>query len=164
MSQVAQNLLIVSASTLTIYVFISIAMRIFSRRQLGQLTAIDLLIIMLLGSSVETAMVHGDASLKAGLVSGTTLFVANYIISHLIRRFKRLGHLCGAGPVLLVHDGQYVEEHLKRFGLTHEDVLHAFRQREHVDLSNVRFAVLEPDGQINVIPREMDASDLDEDS
>ena len=155
MSPIAQNMMIVAGSTLTIYLFLSVSMRLMSRRQLGQLTVLDLLIIILLGSSVETAMVHGDTSLKAGLVSGTTLFLTNYLVSHIMRRSRRFSHICGMGPMLLVHDGKFVEEHLKRVGLTHEDVLHAIRQREQADIKKVRFAVLEPDGQINVIPFEL---------
>ncbi len=151
------KLAIVAVSTVVIYFFLCLSMRLVSRRQLGQLSPLDLLVIVLLGSAVETAMVQGDMSLKAGLVSGTSLLISNYFISRAIRRSKRFGHLCGAGPVLLVHDGKFVEEHLKRIGFTHEDVLHALRQREFADLSNVRFAVLEGDGQINVIPKDMKA-------
>ena len=152
MNDFTQTMLIVAASTLTIYIFLAVSMRLMSRRQLGQLTALDLLIIILLGSSVETAMVHGSTSLKAGLVSGSTLFVTNFIVSRLMRRSKRFGHICGMGPLLLVHDGKMVEEHLRRAGLTHEDVMQALRQREQSRLDDVRFAVLEPDGQINVVP------------
>ena len=155
MSPLAQNLLIVALNTLCIYAFLAISMRVLSRRQLGQLTALDLMVIILLGSAVETAMVHGDTSLRAGLVSGTTLFIANYTVARLIRRSKKFGHLCGTGPVVLVHDGRFVDEHMRRSGLTCEDVMHALRQREHADLSNVRFAVLEADGQIIVIPIDM---------
>ena len=155
MNPTALNLLIVSGNTLIVYVYLAVCIRLFSRRQLGQLTAMDLLIIILLGSAVETAMVHGETSLKAGLVSGTTLFVANRAFVHLMARSRRLSHVCGAGPLLLVHDGNFIEAHLRQVGFSHEDVMHALRQREYEDLSNVRFAVLESDGQVNVIPREM---------
>ena len=151
MNDLTQTLLIVAGSTFSIYIFLSVSMRLMSRRQLGQLTALDLLIIILLGSAVETSMVHGSTSLKAGLVSGTTLFITNYVVTHLMRRSKRFGHICGMGPLLLVHDGKFVEEHLRRTGLTHEDIFHALREREQPSLENVRFAVLEPDGQINVV-------------
>jgi uncharacterized membrane protein YcaP (DUF421 family) len=151
MNPTAQHLLEVAVNTLFIYLFLCVAMRFLSRRQLGQLTALDLMIIILLGSAVETAMVRGDSSLKAGLVSATTLFAANYALTRWVHKSKRFARLCGSGPVLLVHDGKFVEEHLKRFGLTHEDVLHAIREREQADIKNVRFAVLEPDGQINVV-------------
>ncbi len=150
------KLLMIAGDTLAIYAFLAIAMRLLSRRQLGQLSALDLLIVILLGSSVETAMVHGSTSLKAGFVSATVLFVANKLVADALRHSKKFGHICGCGPLILVHDGAFVEEHLKRVGMTHEDIMHAIRTREFADLSNVRFAVLEADGQVNVIPRDMD--------
>jgi uncharacterized membrane protein YcaP (DUF421 family) len=151
MSNQITAMLIVIANTLCVYVFLVVSMRVLSRRQLGQLTALDLLILILLGSAVETAMVHGSTLLRAGFVSATTLFVANRIISGLVAKSRKLSRICGAGPILLVHNGQFVEEHLKRIGLTHEDVIQAIRAREHEEVSEVRYAVLEPDGEINIV-------------
>lgn len=146
-------MLVVAGSTLCIYIFLAICMRIFSRRTLGQLTALDLLILILLGSSVETAMVHGSTLLRAGFVSATTLFIANKLISMALFRSKKFSRLCGSGPILLIQNGQFIEEHLKRVGLTHEDVMEGIREREHADIEEIRFAVLEPDGEINVVSR-----------
>ena len=148
------SMLIVAGNTLCIYLFLIVAIRILGRRQLGQLTALDLLVLILLGSAVETAMVHGSTLLRAGFVSATTLFIANKILSEFVNKSKRLSRACGNGPILLVHDGMFVEEHLKRVGLTHEDVLQSIRAREHADLSTVRFAVLEADGEVNVVARD----------
>src|SRR5438094_859019 len=97
-------------------------------------------------------MVHADTSLPAGLVSASVLLCTNRLLSRLYCRSKRLRHLTG-GPVLLVHDGQLVEEHLRRAGLTEADVLEALREREQADIHNIRFAVLEMDGEITVVPR-----------
>ena len=159
MNSQVSSMLIVAGNTLFIYIFLIVAMRILSRRQLGQLTALDLLILILLGSAVETAMVHGSTLLRAGFVSASTLLVANRFISALASKSKKLSRVCGAGPILLVHKGQFVEEHLKRVGLTHDDVLQAVRAREHADISDVRFAVLEPDGEINVVGTESPSID-----
>lgn len=52
---------------------------------------------------------------------------------------------------MLVHNGKYVEECVKRAELSEEDVLHAIRQREQSDIATVRFTVLEPEGEINVV-------------
>src|SRR5215469_14180286 len=71
------SLAVVSACTAGIYLFLVVLLRLFGRRQLGQLTIIDLLVVLLLGSAVETAMIHGDVSLWAGLVSATTLLGVN---------------------------------------------------------------------------------------
>lgn len=143
---------IIAGNTLAIYLFLIVAMKILSRRQLGQLNALDLLVMILLGSAVETAMVHGSTLLRAGFVSASTLLVANRLLSHVTSRSKRMRRFFSPGPVLLVHDGRFIEEHLNRMGLTHEDVLQAVRAREHADLAEIRFAILESDGEINVVP------------
>lgn len=146
------SLLQVALQTTVIYLYLVVALRILGRRQLGQLTVIDLLVVILLGSAVETALIHGDTSLKAGLLSASVLMVLNKALSKLFLRSKKWRHLVGCGPTLLVHDGEFVCEHLKQIGFTEEDVMAGLRQRGYSDLKGVRFAVLETDGTINVIP------------
>src|SRR5439155_6388166 len=58
----------VAGQTAVIYLCLVVAMRLVGRRQLGQFTVLDLVIILVMGSAVETAMIHGDTSLRAGLV------------------------------------------------------------------------------------------------
>jgi uncharacterized membrane protein YcaP (DUF421 family) len=62
-------------STAAIYLFLVGALRLLSRRQLGQLTVIDLVVVLVLGSAVETSMIHGNTSLPVGLASAVTLLV-----------------------------------------------------------------------------------------
>ena len=145
-------LLPVLGHTCAIYFFLIMMMRLFSRRQLGQLTVIDLVMIILLGSAVETAMVNANTTLIAGLVCASTLMLLNALFARIVFRSKRLRHVVANGPILLVHDGQFVETHLRRIGFTHDDVLQALRAREYADIAKVRFAVLETDGEVNVIP------------
>jgi uncharacterized membrane protein YcaP (DUF421 family) len=144
-------LLPVILHTSVIYTFLIFMLRFASRRQLGQLTAIDLVVIILLGSAVETAMVNGNTTLPAGLACATTLLLMNKLLSRLLLRSRRLRHLVANGPMILVHDGKFVDEHLRRAGLTREDIMEALREREEGDVSRVRFAVLEMDGTINVV-------------
>jgi uncharacterized membrane protein YcaP (DUF421 family) len=142
----------VALHTVAIYLFLITMLRLVGRRQMGQLTVVDLVIIILLGSAVETAMVNGNVSLPAGMVCAGVLLLLNRALSALFARSHRLRHLAFGGPVLLIHDGLFVEEHLRRAGLTEADVLEALREREEADVSCIRFAVLETDGTINVVP------------
>jgi uncharacterized membrane protein YcaP (DUF421 family) len=143
----------VAGSTAVIYAFLIAGVRLLGRRQLGQLTVIDMIVILILGSAVETAMIHGDTSLPAGLVSMSTLMAMNFILTLAFARSKRLRHLIGGGPMLLVHDGEPVEEHLKRAGMSHDDLLEALRGPGYRDLADIRFAVLETDGTVSVVPK-----------
>lgn len=147
MSQMPQ----VALSTLAIYLFLVFALRILGRRTLSQLSAVDLVVIILLGSAVETAMVQASTSFRVGLVSALTLLIANRLIAIATTRWKPLRHLAGGSPVLLVNNGQLILPNLNRFGFTEQDVLQALREREIGCIEDVRFAVLEVDGRINVI-------------
>ena len=152
MADTAVSLTIVAGSTTVIYLFLILLLRVFGRRQLGQLTTIDLIVVLLLGSAVETAMIHGNLTLPAGLTSAATLLVLNKLLTVVFLRSKRLRHLVGGGPVLLVHDGKLVADHLRRVGMTPADVAEAIRGRGYEDLRRVRFAVLETNGEVTVVP------------
>ena len=145
------SLSIVAACTACVYLFVVVLLRIFGRRQLGQLTVLDLIVILLLGSAVETSMIHGDLSLPAGLTSAATLLVLNRAMTVTFLRSGRWNHLVNGGPILLVHHGSVIEEHLRRVGLTQDDLEEGLRSRGYPDTSTVREAVLETDGSISVI-------------
>jgi uncharacterized membrane protein YcaP (DUF421 family) len=138
-----------------IYLFLIAAFRLVGRRQLAQLTVIDLVVLIVLGSAVETAMIAGNTSLAAGIISAATLLGVNRLLTRLSLRSKRWRNLVVGGPVLLVDHGHIVEEHVRRAGLTEADVLEAIRERGQDRLDAVKFAVLEAGGSINVVP--MDA-------
>jgi uncharacterized membrane protein YcaP (DUF421 family) len=150
-SPTAAILVVVAACTAGIYLFLITLLRLAGRRQLAQLSALDLVVVLLLGSAVETAMIHGDTSLLAGLVSAATLLVLNRLLSLLFLRSSRLSHLVNGGPILLVHDGRVLDSHLARAGLTTPDLAAALRARGYEGPAGVVEAVLETDGSISVV-------------
>ncbi len=140
-------------NTTVIYAFLIVAIRLIGRRQLGQLSSLDLLILILLGSSVETAMVRASTSLKVGIVSATTLLILNKLLTVGMTKSKKMCRLLGAGPVLLVYDGHFLDENLRRLGMTEDDVIEAIRERECGNVRELRYAVFEANGEINVVYR-----------
>ena len=139
------------ASTAALYLFLVVVLRVLGRRQLGQLTVIDLVVVLLLGSAVETAMIHGNTSLPVGLASAGTLLVVNRVLTLAFLRSRRFSNLVNGGPVLLVHDGQVLDEHLVRVGMTQADLFEALRSRGFTGPHGVRAAVLETDGTVSVV-------------
>ena len=123
------TLVIVAGTTAVIYLFLITLLRLFGRRELAQLSVLDRIVVLLLGSAVETSMIHGDLSLPAGLVSAGTLIVLNKLLSLVFLASPRLSHLVNGGPVLLVHNGKVLDSHLRRGGLTRDDLGAALRGR-----------------------------------
>ncbi len=143
----------VVANTFVLYLFVMLAFRLVGRRQITELTPAELVVVMLLGSAVETSLVAGNKSLAAGLASAATLFVANRGFSAVVRRSMRLREVLLGKPVLLIHNGKLNAKRAAEIGLTEEDVRQAIRKRGFADFGEVRFGVLEVDGDISVVPR-----------
>lgn len=148
------SLLTVAGQTLAIYLFLVVGLASLGRRLTTQLTSLELIVLLILGSAVETAMVARNTSLPAGLVSAATLLLANALLTALLRRSSTLRRWIVRGPILLVHDGRIIRSHLSRAGLTDAEVLEAVRERGYASLDQIRYAYLETDGSVGVIPGE----------
>lgn len=143
----------ISGATLAIYLFLIVLLRVLGRRQLAELTVVDLVVLLCLGSAVETAMIRGDLSLEAGLVSAATLLIVNRLLAIAVLKSKRARRLVMGAPTLVIHDGAILAANARRAGLTEADIIEACREREVGRIVDVRFAVVETDGSITVVPR-----------
>jgi len=143
---------VAAGCTAVLYLFLVVAMRLFSRRQLGQLTVIDLAVVLLLGSAVETAMIHGNTSLAVGLTSAATLLLLNKLMTMVFLRWQRLRQLVNGGPMLLAKDGALIDEQLHQIGMTAADVSEGIRSQGYETLERTKFVILETDGTFSVIP------------
>ncbi|MHB8635800.1 MAG: DUF421 domain-containing protein [Fimbriimonadaceae bacterium] len=139
-------------STAVVYVWLILMLRFVGRRELTQLAPADVLLIVLLGSAVETSMVGASTVLRFGLASAVTLFIANKAITVLFRRYPTLRKVVGGQPILIVHDGEIIRSRTRRMGLSDQAIIEALHEREQCQLAECRFAVFEPDGEINVVP------------
>lgn len=135
-----------------VYVFIVFAFRFTGKRQVGQLTPFDLVVLLLIANVVQNAVIGNDNSLGGGLIGGITILALNYGFVEVTYRSKRARRLLEAQPTLLIHNGRILEENLRRERVTHDDLLTALRRNGVVEPSKVRFAVLEENGGISVVP------------
>jgi uncharacterized membrane protein YcaP (DUF421 family) len=146
------ELITVAWHTFAIYLFLVVALRLAGRRPVTQITFVELVVITILGSSVETAMVAANTSLPAGIVAATVLLLANRLLAVALGRWRWLRRVILGGPVILVHDGALHISNLRHVGLTPADVESAIRERGYPGLEAVRYAILEIDGSVGVIP------------
>ena len=135
-----------------VYLFLLVAFRLTGKRQVGQLTPFDLVVLLVISNIVQNAMIGNDNSVLGGLIGATTILVLNYGIVELTFRFKRLRRLVEAHPTLLIHDGKILHDNLRAERLTLDDLQAALRRAGVADPTRVRFAVLEESGGISVVP------------
>ena len=139
------------ARTSIVYLALLVGIRLTGKRQVGQLTPFDLLLLLLLSNAVQNAMVGPNTSVWGGLIAAATLFALNGIVAASARRSKTAARLVEGTPTLLIRGGTVLEENLAREGVTRDDLLRALREHGIDDLGVVRIAILEVDGSISVL-------------
>ena len=75
---------------LIVYFFLLVAFRVVGKRELGQMTPFDLIVLLTISNVLQNAMIGPDNSLIGGLIGGMTLFCANGLIARLSLRYPRL--------------------------------------------------------------------------
>lgn len=137
--------------SISVYFFMTLALRIFGKKELSQLNTADIILILLISNSVQNAMVGPDTSLQGGLIAALVLFAINFIIKKLTRRFKIFGDLLLDKPEILIHDGKLDFKNLSRLDISDEELKEAMREHGIEFFKNVKLAMLEIDGTISII-------------
>lgn len=134
-----------------IYVALLVALRIFGKREVGQFTLYDLVFILLVANALQPAITGPDSSIGGGLVLIVALVATNYAVGRLdnLPRFHRL---FTPAPAVIVRNGRYLEDIMKREGVERDEVEMAMREHGISALKEVQMGVLEPDGTISIVP------------
>ncbi len=136
-----------------VYLFLLIAFRLAGKRQLGQMTAFDLVVLLIISNVVQNALIGNDNSLGGGLLGATVILLLNAGVAWLTFRHKRVERLVEHSPTVLVRHGQILRENLRRERLSLPELRAALRREGMVSLHNVRYVILEEDGHLSVIAR-----------
>ena len=146
--------LVIAAKTTVVYVVLIAGLRLLGKRELGQMSLYDLVLVIILGNAVQNAMINSDNTLGGGLVAAAVLLILNWFLNQFIIHSRLAERFLVGGPVLIVHDGQPVRANMAREGITNEELDAALREHGIDDVSRVHLAVLEADGTISVVPLE----------
>jgi uncharacterized membrane protein YcaP (DUF421 family) len=135
------------------FVVILFLTRIVGRRELGSLEPFDLILLVTIGDLVQQGVTQNDFSLTGMVLAIGTIAVLTVFVSYLPSRFQVLRPVLEGVPTILVDEGNVVEKNLKRHRMTQEEVAAAARLQNVPSLSDVRWAVLETNGQISFIKK-----------
>jgi uncharacterized membrane protein YcaP (DUF421 family) len=138
--------------TIVVYLAILVGLRLSGKREIGQMTVFDLVVLLLISNAVQNAMVGPDTSLTGGILAAVVLLVLNALIARLRLRSPLLRRWVEGTPTLLVLHGEVISQHMRREGIDEESLLAALREHGVAEISAVEMAVLEIDGTISVVP------------
>jgi uncharacterized membrane protein YcaP (DUF421 family) len=127
-----------------VYAFLLVAFRLCGKRQLGQLSAFDLVVLLLISNVLQNAMIGDDNSLSGGIIGAVTILVLNSLVAYLTFRFKRVDR---------VVEHRIIRDNLRRERLGPRDLRAALRHHGGVSRRDIRYAFLEEDGHVSVVTR-----------
>ncbi|MDQ2935597.1 MAG: DUF421 domain-containing protein [Chloroflexota bacterium] len=139
--------------SVTIYLAMVVALRLFGKREIGQFTLFDLVLVLLVANAVQPAMTGPDSSLGGGVLIILTLVVTNRIMAEARRRLPFLRVVLESPPTTIARDGAWLHEAVQQEDIDAEDLETALREHGIASVDEVALAVLEPDGSISVVPR-----------
>jgi uncharacterized membrane protein YcaP (DUF421 family) len=138
-----------------VYLFLMVVFRIAGRRTLGDLTAFDLVLVLIISEAIQQAMLDNDNSMTNGFLIVLTLVGLNVLMSLIKQRSRTVEKWLDGVPTILVEEGRPFTERMNRARVDVEDVMQAARQLQGLErLDQIRYAVLERTGGITVIPRQ----------
>lgn len=133
-----------------VYVVMLIVIRVLGKRTIGNFTAFDLLVALMLGEVVDE-IIYGDVTMAQGLVAIVVIALCKYLTAWLTYWDHGFNFLLEGKPTEIVRDGEIVRKGLREEVLNEQEVLAALRLKQVSDMREVKVAVMEVDGQVSVI-------------
>jgi uncharacterized membrane protein YcaP (DUF421 family) len=138
---------------IAIYAFLLVLFRLMGKRSMSQVTTFDFLILLVFSEATQQAILGEDFSITHAALVIATLLVLDRGSDYLSWRFPRFRRATESMPVILVANGQVLEEVLRKEHLSVEDVLTAARESQGLErLDQIKWAVLETSGGISIVP------------
>ena|SRR2546421_3262674 len=138
---------------IALFAFILLITRVMGRRELGSLAPFDMILLIVLGDAIQQGLTQDDYSVTGALIAITTLAILQRGVSYLSFRFGTVRRILEGEPVVIVQDGRVIESNLRRERLTRSEVCEEARMQQIDSLDKVKWAVLEPNGNISFIEK-----------
>ncbi|MFP5225898.1 MAG: DUF421 domain-containing protein [Actinomycetota bacterium] len=143
---------------LAIYLFLLFIFRLMGKRTLAQITTFDFVLLLILGEATQQGLIGDDFSVTTALLLIASMVLIEVSFSYLQRWSPRFDRLVDSVPVILMEQGKPFQDRMARSRVTEDEILVAARRAHGLEsLSQVRFAILERDGGISIIPERTNA-------
>jgi uncharacterized membrane protein YcaP (DUF421 family) len=138
---------------IVLFAFMFLLTRIMGRRELSSLEPFDLILLVVLGDSIQQGLTQDDYSITGAVIAVATIAALQVIVSYTSFRFPRARRVLDGDPIVLMQDGEVIERNLKRERITVEELAEQARGQQLASLGDVQWAVFEPNGTISFIPK-----------
>ena len=146
------------------YLFLLFAMRGLGKREFAQLSAQEVILLLVISETLQQAMIGDDFSMTTAVIAAATLMLCSFLTSVISYRFKAVGDALEGDPAVLVHEGKLLRRNMDLERVPIDEIYGEIRRVGLERLDQVKWALLEADGKISVIPRETDSTNPPDDT
>lgn len=136
-----------------LYAFVVFLLRVMGRRELSSLTAVDLVLLIVLGDAIQQGLTQDDYSVTGAVIAVSTIAVMQVGSSYVSYRSTRARRVLEGEPIVIVQDGKLIERNMKRERLTEGDVAEEMRAQQIAKVEDVEWGILESNGTMSFIPK-----------
>jgi len=140
--------------TVAMYLALVVLFRMTGKRALSQVTTFDFILLLIIGEATQQALLGQDYSLTTALLVILTLIGMDIGLSLVKQRSQPITRLLEGVPLVVVDEGRLLRERMNKARIDEEDILTAARKDHGLErLEDVKYAVLERNGGISIVPR-----------
>ena len=138
---------------LAVYLFVYIIFRILGKRSLSEITTFDFVLLLIISETTTDALIGEDYSLMACFIMLSTLVGVDLLLTHTKTKWKWFEKISDGAPLIIVDKGVPLKKRMEKTKVDEEDILEAARILHGLEkMEQVKYAVLEKDGSISIIP------------
>lgn len=134
-----------------VYLFLWFLLRALGKRELTEVTAFELVLLVVLGDIVQQGITQEDMSITGSAVAASTIAMLAVGSSVIAQRFPRTRPVLEGRPSVIVHDGRLVDENLRSLRITVDEVHEAVRKQGYRSLDHLEWVIVEADGKFSFI-------------
>ncbi|MEK0361806.1 MULTISPECIES: DUF421 domain-containing protein [unclassified Pseudomonas] len=137
-----------------IYLVVLVVFRLAGRRTLSELTTFDFVLLLIIGEATQQALLGDDFSIANATLVIVSLVTFDIALSLLKNKSQWFAKLIDGEPMIIVEYGQLLERRVRKARIDENDILEAARHSQGLErIDQIKFAILEKDGKISIIPR-----------
>ncbi|MFS2222392.1 DUF421 domain-containing protein [Pantoea sp. B65] len=138
----------------SMYLVLMVVLKIAGRRTLLEMTSFDLILLLIISEATQQALLGNDFSVTGASLTIVTLVVIDILFGMLKSWMPRLELLIDGGSLILVENGKLLPKRARQAGISEEDILLSARTSQGLErLDQIKFAILEKNGKISIIPQ-----------
>jgi uncharacterized membrane protein YcaP (DUF421 family) len=141
----------IALRAVVMFLFILVITRAMGKKELSQLTAFELILLITMGDLIQQGVTQEDQSITGAVLAVGTMALLVVILSAAQYRWSRTRNVIRGLPVVVLRNGRPVEEALRLERLRLEEIKEGAREQGIADLAEVKLAILEPDGKLSFI-------------